>query len=415
MKRAALVILFSGIFILFAGANPSLQAGEEGVKSAVRGNSAFAVDLYKHLRATEGNLFFSPYSISTALAMTYAGARGETEKEMASVLHFSLGPEGTHPAMKGLMQDLNTRKMKARYRDDPHGGKKPFELVVANALWGQQGFKFQKAFLDLTKKFYEAGLTELDFAGATEKSRETINKWVEKKTAEKIKDLIPSGMLTPSTTLVLTNAIYFKSPWIEAFKKFATREKPFHLTPDKNVKVPIMHRGEEFMYLEKETFRAVALPYVGNALSMILFVPKKIDGVGEVEEAMTAETLQAWIGAMKRVRVLVGLPKFKFTSAFLLGETLKAMGMKTAFSGGADFSGMTGGKDLFISEVIHKAFVDVNEEGTEAAAATAVVMERGRPPEPSVTLRIDRPFLFLIRDNSTGAILFMGRVTDPRG
>jgi len=414
MKKLLSLSLVVAFSLSVAGSARAADKAE--LEALVEGNTTFAVDLYQHLKSLKGNFFFSPYSISSALGMTYAGARGATEAEMAKTLRFTLGQDRLHQTMGKLMTDLNTRKLKGRWPKDPQAGKRPFELVVANALWGQEGYPFKPSFLRLTRKHYEAGLTELDFRKDVEKARQTINAWVEKKTKDKIRDLIRQGQLSPASSLVLTNAIYFKSAWAEPFQKSSTRPKPFHMSNGTTVQVPVMQLIERFPYLEKKTFRAVSLPYSGNALSMLVLVPREVDGLATLEEGMKAGDLADWEGEMAVKQVHLGLPKFKFTSRFILNDALEALGMKGAFAlGTADFTGMAGTDELFIGRVIHQAFVDVNEAGTEAAAATAVVMEGEGPPEPAPVLMIDRPFLFLIRDNKTGSILFMGRVLDPRG
>jgi len=369
-----------------------------------KGNTEFALDLYAKLRLEEGNLFLSPYSISSALAMTYAGARARTAEQMARTLHFTLPNDRLHPTFGGLTRGLND------------GGKKgDYELAVANALWGQKGEKWLPEFLALNREHYGAGLNEVDFIGATEHARQTINRWGEKETRERIKDLLKPGVLRPNTRLVLTNAIYFKGLWLGQFNEEATRDAPFHLTADKTTTVPMMNQTGPFKYMQDNGFKALELPYKGKRLSMVVFLPDKVDGLAGFEKTLTAESLSKWLSRLRRTpKVIVGLPKFKVTAEFRLGKVLKSLGMTDAFSGAADFSGMNGLKNLFISAVVHKAFVDVNEEGTEAAAATAVVIGRTsvmvRPPP---VFRADHPFLFLIRDNVSGCILFLGRVLYP--
>ncbi len=371
--------------------------------AVVSGNDAFALDLYARLRGQEGNLFLSPYSISTALAMTYAGARGETAAQMRDVLHFTLEDERLHRAFRSLIDSTTPGQ---------DGG---YALSVANALWGQEGYEFLPAFLDLTRTNYGAGLRQVDFVGATEAARKTINAWVEEETQEKIRDLLAPGVLTPYTRLVLTNAIYFKGDWASQFKESNTADAPFTLAGGENVQVPMMHQTEDFRYLETDDFQAISLPYVREDLSMVVFLPKETDGLTAFEEQLTPERLSQWLGGLYKREVRVFLPKFTMTSQFSLAEVLSEMGMPDAFTDAADFSGMSGKRDLFLSAVIHKAFVDVNEEGTEAAAATAVVIAATSVMPRPVTFRADHPFLFLIRDNRSGSILFMGRVMDPRG
>jgi serpin B len=372
--------------------------------AVVEGNNAFAIDLYGQLRTQSGNLFFSPDSISTALAMTYAGARGDTAAEMAKTLHFTLPPQRLHPAMGGLLGDLNA----------PHDG---YKLRMANALWAQQGYTFLDDFLKLTNSDYGAGFKQVDFKDATEAARLTINQWVEQQTDDKIKDLLQPGVLSSSTRLVLTNAIYFKGDWQTQFDKAQTRDEDFHLSAAQNVKAPMMHREGGFNYFDGGTFQILEIPYKSAELSMIVLLPNDVGGMFALEQSLTAPNTRQWLGQLRPVpKVIMTLPKFKMTQQFDLQDTLGAMGMTLAFDAHADFSGMTGNREFSISAAIHKAYIDVNEEGTEAAAATAVVMRlmmaRMQQPAPPV-FRADHPFIFLIRDNRSGGILFMGRVTDP--
>ena len=370
----------------------------------VEGNNAFAVDLYGQLRKNDGNLFFSPESISTALAMAYAGAHGDTASQMASALHFTLLQDKLHPAMGALLQSLNGE----------HPG---YQLRVADALWAEQDYKFLDSYLDVTKADYDAGLHKVDFKTAHEAARATINAWVEEKTEDKIKDLLPPGSLTPDTRLVLTNAIYFKGDWQTQFKKAATLEEDFHLSSTQAIKAPLMHLQAKFRYFDGGSFKAVDLPYKSGELSMVVLLPNEVDGLPALEQSFTSSNAHEWLGKLQAAeKVILTLPKFKMTRQFELGGPLSDMGMAQAFDRKtADFSGMTGERNLWISSVVHKAFVDVNEEGTEAAAATGTVMRSmamayERPP---VVFRADHPFLFLIRDNRSGGILFMGRVADP--
>lgn len=380
---------------------------EGGMSVVVNGNNRFAADLYSHLKdKTSGNLFFSPYSISAALAMTYAGSAGETQKQMAQVLHFTAPEAKLHQAMARLRESLLAE------------GKKGYQFRVANRLWGQKGFEFLPGFLQTTRKHYGAELGVVNFAQNTEQARQEINEWVEKQTEEKIKDLLAPGVLDPRTRLVLTNAVYFKGNWQDQFNKNATKDAPFHLSADKEVTVPTMHQTERFGYKATDDLQVLEMPYTNGELSMIVLLPKDVAGLSPLEKRLTEEHLQGWTKGLPRQKVRVYMPRFKMESQFGLKDTLQAMGMTLAFGEQkADFSGMSSGEGLYISAVIHKAFVDVNEEGTEAAAATGVVMmplaapiEREEPP----TFRADHPFLFLIRDNQTGSILFLGRVVNPK-
>ena len=379
--------------VLIVTAAPAARSEE--VNPLVKGNNAFACDLYAKLRANKGNLIFSPYSVSTALAMTYAGARGETAEQMQKTLHFLLGQEGLHEAFRTLASQLK-----------PKEG----ELTIANRLWGQQGYQFLDTFLKLTESAYGAKLAQLDFAGATEEARKTINTWVEEQTRDKIKELLPKGLLDPLTTLVLTNAIYFKGKWASPFKKERTNDAPFTLLDGTKVTVPMMRQSGAFAVNRTKKLHVLEIPYAGKALSMVILLPTAADGLAALERALTASRLAEWLPKRKPSTVNISLPRFKIATPVNLTKTLAEMGMPLAFSGGADFSGMTGKRDLFIGNVVHKAFVEVNEEGTEAAAATAVLMKRAAMP-PSFTA--DHPFLFLIRDKRSGSILFMGRVLNP--
>jgi serpin B len=337
--------------------------------------------------------------------MAYAGARGGTASQMAKALHFTLPPEKLHPAMGELLGDLNAA----------HEG---YQLSVANALWAQQGYTFLDDFLKLLKTNYGAGLNQINFKGATEAARLTINQWVEQKTQDKIKDLLQPGALRSDTRLVLTNAIYFKGDWETQFDKAQTKNEDFHLSPAQTTTAPLMHREGRFSYFDGGTFQALEVPYKSKELSMIVLLPKDPGGLPALEQSLTDSDLQQWLRQLVSVsKVVVTMPKFKMTQQFELGSTLSAMGMPQAFSSGADFSGMTGHRDFAISEVIHKAYIDVNEEGTEAAAATAVTMRAlamHAPQAPPPVFRADHPFVFMIRDNRSASILFMGRMADPR-
>jgi len=390
-------------YLLLSVLLPAVAFGAAG-NSAVTGNTAFACDLYGKLKAQEGNLFLSPYSISTALAMTYGGARGDTEAQMAKALHFGLAQEELHPAFAALEAGLASVQKKGKVK-----------LSIANSLWPQKGYKFLPDYLDLCKKHYGTTITPLDYAKAAEPARKSINMWVEDKTNKKITNLIAPGVLGALTRMVLVNAIYFKGDWASQFKAEATQKQPFHVSGSQTVEASLMHQKREFGYSENNELQVLELPYAGDDLSMIVLLPRKTDGLAGIEAKLTAQNLAAWTGKLHRPKVEVFLPKFKMTSQFSLNDKLAALGMTDAFGDKADFSGMNGKRDLYISAVIHKAFVEVNEEGTEAAAATAVVMTlRSAPIErPAPVFRADHPFLFLIRDNASGSILFLGRIVDP--
>ena len=377
------------------------------LENLVNGNSAFAFELYQALREGNGNVFYSPYSISLALAMTYAGARGETERQMADTLHFVLPQDRLHPAFNGLDLELARRGEGAEGKDE-----EGFRLNIANAIWGQVDYAFLPEFLDVLAENYGAGLRVLDFAGAPEESRVTINDWVSERTEERIKDLIPQGAINALTRLVLTNAIYFNAAWGMPFEAELTTDGAFYLLDGGEVTVPMMRQTESFAYAQGEGYQAIELPYDGRELSMVILVPEA--GTLETfERSLSGERVDAIVNDLAHTSVALTMPKFEFDSEFRLVETLAAMGMPEAFAEAADFSGMTGQRDLFISDVIHKAFVSVDEAGTEAAAATAVVMKITAAADEPVEVTIDHPFIFLIRDVETGAILFVGRVVDP--
>ena len=380
----------------------------------VMGNNKFALELYNKLAGQQGNLFLSPYSISTALAMVYAGAKGQTEEQMAKALEFPISADSNNNELKShsiahfhytfgeIIKQLNAS-----------GEKGGYELTVANALWGQKDYKFLPDFLTLVKTNYDGNLEQVDFKTQTEEARKTINSWVENKTKDKIKELIKPGTLDSMTRLILTNAIYFKGKWESQFKPEQTQDAPFTLLGGQNVNAPMMHQTGKFGYMETDILQALEMPYVNNDLSMVVLLPKKADGVKDLEKELVSDNLTGWLARIHKREVQVFFPRFKMTSEFELAKVLGAMGMPDAFSGKADFSGMTGNRDLFISAVIHKAYVEVNEEGTEAAAATGVTMKLTSIPTPSPVFRADHPFIFLIRDNQTGSILFLGRVANP--
>jgi len=387
--------------------SPDVSLNEQA--SLVEGNSAFGFELYQALKGEEGNLFYSPYSISLALAMTYAGARGETAQQMAATLHFILEQERLHPAFNWLDAELASRGEGAQGQDG-----EDFRLNIVNAIWGQKDYEFLTEFLDVLAENYGAGLRILDFITETEKSRLIINDWVSDQTEGRIKDLIPEGAISEWTRLVLTNAIYFNAAWECPFDEKVTADCPFYLLDGGQVIVPMMKQTESFGYTEGEGYQAVELRYDGGELSMVILLPAS-GNFEAFEEGLQAQQVNDIISGLQFTEVALTMPKFEFDSEFSLKDTLAGMGMRDAFSPhDADFSGMTGKPELFISAVVHKAFVAVDEAGTEAAAATAVIVNTtSMPEEPRVEVTIDHPFIFLIRDIETGAILFVGRVLNP--
>jgi serpin B len=385
--------------------SPDISTSEQAL--LVEGNSAFAFELYQVLKGEEGNLFYSPHSISVALAMTYAGARNETAEQMADTLQFTLEQERLHPAFNWLDTELASRGEGAEGKDG-----EGFRLNIVNAIWGQKDYEFLTDFLNVLAENYGAGLRILDFINETEQSRVAINKWVSDQTEGRIKDLIPQGAIDALTRLVLTNAIYFNAAWEYPFNEDMTADGPFYLLDGGQVSAPMMKQTEAFGYIEEEGYQAVQLQYDGNELSMVILLPEA-GQFQAFEEGLQSQQVCDIISGLQPTLVALTMPKFEFDSEFSLKDTLAEMGMPIAFSGAADFSGMTGTLDLYISEVLHKAFVSVDEAGTEAAAATAVIVgETGMPGQP-VEVTIDHPFIFLIRDIETGAILFVGRVMNP--
>lgn len=373
-------------------------------------SNAFACDLYHELAAEGGNLLFSPASIHLAMAMAYAGASGKTAEQMAAGLHYAAGPEEIAASLGQLVETLNQPRL-------THEKRPAYQLSIANAMWVAPDYPLKSSYADPLRASFNARLEEVDFS-RSEAARERINAWVAKETQDRIQNLIGRGSISALTRLVLTNAVYFKSQWQSTFSEDQTQPGPFYVAPGQSVEVDLMEQLDRFGYMETEEFQGLELPYMLRDLSMYIFLPKEVEGLPELEARISAEQVDAWLDPFSRQRVRVILPKFEYTNSFRLGDALRALGIQDAFAPGtADFTGMTTAEDLFISEVIHKTFIAVDEEGTEAAAATAVLMEAtGMPPAtPPKLFRADHPFLFLIRHRETGAILFMGRVTNPVG
>jgi serpin B len=377
----------------------------------VEDNNAFALDLYARLSHGEGNRFISPFSISCALAMTYAGARGETAAQIASALHFTLGPAELHPAFHRLLTELHSRNESRAQGTAPPD----VQLFTANALWTQTGKHILADFQKHIEINYQGGLYPVDFHAAPEEARNTINAWVEEQTKNKIKDLLKSTHIDSNTVAILTNAIYFKALWSRPFSPSMTAPADFHASTGAKVKVDMMKQTERLPYCEDDTFQALELPYKGDSLVMTIVLPRSIDGLANLEKALSTSKLKAVTGKLSPVRVQVSLPKFKMTQSCELKTPLAELGMPLAFKpGSADFSGITGTRELAISDVVHQAFIAVDEHGTEAAAATATVFARAAMVvAPPLVFRADHPFLFLIRDTRSGSILFLGRLVKP--
>ena len=388
---------------------------QQGIQEVVDANNQFAFDFYSELdKSEQGNVFYSPYSIFAALAMTYEGAKGQTADEMKSVFHF---PESStlRPNFAAIYNGINK-------------GNNVYELRTGNALWVQQDYVFLEDYLISVEDFYGGKAANLDFVKETEKSRQTINSFIEEQTNDKIKDLIPQGVLSSLTRLVLTNAIYFKGTWEWEFDKSDTSDQDFKITPTNIVKTQMMHMDPDkarFNYSETENMQILELPYKGEKISMLILLPKQGEEYDfETSKIITfdytledielsAEKLNEYKSQMQETKLdAIYLPKFEFDTKYFMKDTLSAMGMPTAFGDAADFSGMTGNLDLFISQVIHQAYVKVDEKGTEAAAATAVVM-RETAAMPRDIFRADHPFIFIIQEKETGNILFIGRMSNP--
>lgn len=369
----------------------------------------FSADLFAVLARTEGNLVFSPYSAAVALAMTRNGATGETLDQMSTVLHADQAGD-LDAGLNAIDQALATRPGEYRWMDKTV----ELQLATANQLWGQRDYPFHNAFLDKLAANYGAGMRLVDYIKATEDAREAINTWVSDQTRERIPELIPEGVLNSDTRLVLTNAIYLNAPWMHRFNKDSTSPGPFTRLDGSTVEAQLMRLGEELRYAKGTGYQAVELPYVDGSLSMLVIVPESGE-FADFQSRFAAATLETIVSDLKTAQVKLAFPRFEYRTQASLKDALKEMGMPIAFEGGrADFSAMSpDGKDLFIQDVIHEAFIAVDEDGTEAAAATAVVVGRTSAPVDVVELTVDRPFLYAIRDNDTGAILFLGRVLDP--
>jgi serine protease inhibitor len=396
------------------------MVGTPQVQSVVDGNTAFALNLYSQLATNSGNLFFSPYSISTCLAMLYAGASGNTQQQMSQVLGFGTNQQQFASLFGQLQRELGADQQ-----------TNAIELHIANALWVQEGFPFLPSFLETATNQYQANVGQADFATDADAVRQTINNWVAHETQNKILNMVPPGFINATTPFVLANAIYFLGAWTTPFDVTKTSTQPFYLSSSNAVQVPLMNQpavvgydaeGDwvelDFNYMEgffgatvwSNLFQAIELPYGSNQLSMLILLPSQIDGLGRLEQQLSPTFLTNVLGQMSPRPVYIGLPRFTVASSFNLGQTLAAMGMSDAFTpGAADFSGIDGGQDLFVSFVLHKAWGQVNEAGTEAAAATAASPDHTAPP----VFLADHPFLFLIRDTQTGSVLFLGRLTNP--
>jgi serpin B len=388
---------------------PRTSADPAAASEAASALSLFSTDLYAILERTEGNLVFSPYSAAVALAMTRNGAAGETLDQMSAVLHANQAGD-LDAGLNAIDQALATRPGEYKWADETV----KLELATANQLWGQRDYPFHDAFLDKLAASYGAGIRLVDYIKATEDARKAINAWVSDQTRERIPELIPEGVLDSDTRLVLTNAIYLNAPWMHRFNKDATAPGPFTRLEGSTVEARLMRLSEELRFAKGSGYQAVELPYIDGSLSMLVIVPDS-GKFADFQSAFSADTLETIVSDLKTAQVKLAFPRFEYRTQASLKDALKEMGMSIAFEPGlADFSAMSpDGKNLFIQDVIHEAFIAVDEDGTEAAAATAVVVGRTSAPQDIVELTVDRPFLYAIRDNDTGAILFLGRLLDP--
>jgi len=411
---AATVGIWSTALAVDVPGGAPAPAGASAVNPANVSNQ-FMVDLYGKLAAKKGNLFFSPYSVSSALTLLERGARGKTADEMRTMLHLPLAEQSAEDkkaldaAYSALITNLQA-----------DNAKRGYQLSVANAIWTQNGESFQPAFLDDATKVFHAGVEGMNFITEAESARAKINTWVAKQTNDKIKDLMPADSITPATRLVITNAVYFKGEWASKFAKPATQREDFYVgadkAADKAVQADLMHQKHRFGYFTDDKCQALELPYKGNELAMLVLLPVAGDhDCGKLESAFSADYVRGLVGKLRGCEVNVTLPKWKFTLTYGLNQPLQELGMKDAFGPAADFSGINGRKDLMVTAVVHKAFIDVNEESTEAAGATGIAVGRAMalPAEPPVEFRADRPFVYLIFERASKAILFAGRLADP--
>jgi serpin B len=378
-------------------------------EAAVRVVNSLGVDLYGWLTRDAGNIVLSPASLALALAMTREGARGTTATEMDTVLHND-DPAALASSMNGLSTALDSRSGTFPGTGDEDA---EVQLAIANSLWGQQGLAFETSFLDVLAREFGAGLRVVDYEADPEAARVDINGWVADETAERIPELIPDGVITRDTRLTLVNAVYLLADWALPFTAEATSNGPFDTADGSTVTVPFMRQEASFEYAEGAGWQAVQLPYAGDELAMLVLVPEA-GGLGVLEEALAAGFVDEAVGALGPRQVILTLPKWDTESKVQLRNALSELGMPTAFTDAADFSGITSEAELAIQDVIHQANITVDEQGTEAAAATAVVIGvTSAPVDEPVELTVDRPFVFALRDTETGALLFLGRVVDP--
>jgi serpin B len=405
MYRLVLIIilllsLITGVSAVDRKGSVVLEHDRTGV---TEGSNRFAVDLYRALRSRPGNVTISTASISNALALTYEGARGTTASEMASALHFPTDREQMRHGFHDLLTRING-----------DGSPRPYQLNAANSLWRQIGDPYLPEYLQVVSENYGADLKSVDFRSNAALACRTINAWVDGKTNHLISELLSSTDVNSSTSLVLINTLYFKGTWQEPFLKAATTPAEFHVTSDKTVSAPLMRQTHSFRYVDTSDVQVLELPYQGGDYAMIVVLPRQIDALPRLEETLTLDRIETWVGKLASRKVAVELPRLKLNCSVELSKSLASLGMPSAFTSSADFSGIDGKGGLFISAVVHQVVINVDEEGTEAAAATGVTMKRlAVKQEQPTSFRADHPFLYMIRDLKTGGILFMGRVVNP--
>ena len=364
-------------------------------------NNQFALELYKIISRKPGNMFYSPFSISAALGMTYTGSKANTEKQIASVMHFATNDAAFYNNYQAYLASINNLNNDA------------VSIYTANSFWAQADFTFKKEFVEIIRNHFSGEIKNVNFAKEAEKCRQEINKWVESKTNNKIQNLIQPGLIDDLTRLVLVNAIYFKAPWDMPFDEKATKKMDFKTTATTVVSADFMTAENNYKYYTENDFSAIEIPYAKGTLSMLIILPSDDNSFTSLQKNIDHTVYQKIVSAMTVKKIRLMLPKFNTTSEFELSDVLQEMGMPEAFSDKADFSGMTGKKDLKISKVVHKAFINVNEAGTEAAAATAVIIRVKSMPVNVVEFKADHPFMFIIKENTNGSILFAGNIFDP--
>lgn len=408
MKKTALfttIITLCLMVLIFSRQAESMSAKDITQCQIAKANNEFAFDLYKVINNSKKNLLISPYSISSAFAMVYAGAAGKTSQEFEAVFHYPSTQNVVNQEFSSLNAQLNSNEYK-----DFH------KLSIANSLWIQKTYTLLPQYLHIVKKYYDASIDIVDFIREKMAAVNKINSWVNEKTFGKIKKILKPTDVDSSTALVLVNTVYFKSKWQKKFKRHNTNNLDFWLNSKQAIKADTMYMQNHFRYSECEDVQYIELPYIYNLTSMVIVLPKNKDGITHLEKTMTFSKFASLKKKAQTTLVQLYLPKFKFDSSFLLNDSLQKMGLKSAFSSGANFSKMTALNDLFISKAIHKTYIEVNEDGTEAAAATAITMARGAPA-PSCSkpfiFKADHPFMFFIVHNESGAILFMGKILKP--